>query len=437
MELLDLLRDLVSFDTTIDPASGKRPDPRAFEYLLSAMRSAGLSVRRIESNGIISLLGSKGSGRPVVLLMAHVDTVPFVGQQWTRDPLLLTIEGDRAYGRGTLDDKGNVAASLWAAERLEPSRGTLLVAFTGDEEIGGENGARAVKDLLLSENMRPDYVINADGNSMVVINRRRAVFIISLRARVFKTTVRGTRRTLRLELRGGAGDVYHAAYFTPGVDSHPLLSLSKLVSQQGLYLISVRGPFIKSNVLPAWVEAEIVEPCSGCPEQEVDLGLTELIRALLPASRTHVQVKGYSSYGVTATPNYYRSFEGTHEVLLDLRAISDDAESVKAAVRQAVEDYVGEGVEVAIESHGGYLLTPRDSRLVNEALVVLRSLGVEPRVAEMAGASDSGHFSPLGMEVIDFGPLGGNIHGPDEYVSLSSLKLTARFYLELANRLLR
>jgi succinyl-diaminopimelate desuccinylase len=54
---------------------------------------------------------------------------------------------------------------------------------------------------------------------------------------------------------------------------------------------------------------------------------------------------------------------------------------------------------------------------------------------EREGASDSRYFSPRGVACIDFGPLGGNIHGPNEYVVIPSLLRAAEFYGRLAQRL--
>lgn len=41
------------------------------------------------------------------------------------------------------------------------------------------------------------------------------------------------------------------------------------------------------------------------------------------------------------------------------------------------------------------------------------------------------------MKAIDFGPRGGNIHGPNEYVEIDSLRKMPALYAELARRLVR
>ncbi len=440
MDLLKILEVLVEFDTVNDPSIGKYPDPSVIDFVEGVLNGLGVKTKVLVSRGYRSIVGTVGDGsEPRVLLLAHLDVVPFDRNEWSYDPLRLTVVGDLAYGRGVLDDKGNAAAVLKALEGVvgEVNRGTLIVAFTTDEEVGGENGARVVRDYLLSNGLRPNYVINADGYGMVIINRRRAIFNAIVRARELRMMVNGVREVVRFKLDYKVRPPYHAAYFTPGVDSHPLLALSQYLWVNNAYLVSLRGFFVKENVTSTWVEAEVVKPCRECPVQEVDVGLTNAVKALLPLSRVSPRVKAQSIYGVTATPNVYRLAGGFHEFVINVRAMTDDPSAIREAMIEAVQDYF-QDVEVDVRAEGGvgYLNTPRNSKLVTTAMEVLRKLGVEPIVMEMAGASDSKYFSPLGIEAIDFGPIGENAHGPDENVNIKSLEQTSKFYEDLTKELL-
>ncbi len=279
-ELLDLLGTLIEFNTINDPDNGKTPDPGVIDFVEGVLNGLGVRTRVLVSHGYRSVVGVVGSGEPPrVLLLAHLDVVPFIRSEWKYDPLRLTVEGDLAYGRGALDDKGNVAAVLKALEDLVGigRGGTVIVAFTTDEEVGGgENGgARVVRDYLLDNGLRPNYVVNADGQSMVIINRRRAIFNARVRSKVERAVVNGRRETIRFQLDYKVTPPYHAAYFIGGVDTHPVIALSQYVWLNNIYVASLRGGFVKSNVTPTWVEADVVKPCSDCPQQEVDAGAHE------------------------------------------------------------------------------------------------------------------------------------------------------------------
>ena len=109
-----------------------------------------------------------GSGKgKAVLYLCHLDVVAANPEDWTRDPFHLTEDGGWLYGRGTIDMKGQDAAVLAALLRMKsegykPKR-DIIVAFTADEESGGErNGV----DWLLAEHrdlIDAGLVINPDG----------------------------------------------------------------------------------------------------------------------------------------------------------------------------------------------------------------------------------------------------------------------------------
>jgi acetylornithine deacetylase len=88
--------------------------------------------------------------RDGLILSGHVDVVPFEDQPgWRRDPLRMTLEDDRIYGRGTSDMKGFIAQCLEVARRLEPRslERPIVFLFTSDEEIGCQGAARLVPEL--------------------------------------------------------------------------------------------------------------------------------------------------------------------------------------------------------------------------------------------------------------------------------------------------
>ncbi|MFM9013753.1 MAG: M20/M25/M40 family metallo-hydrolase, partial [Gemmatimonadota bacterium] len=71
------------------------------------------------------------------------------------------------WGRGTLDDKTTVLATLEAVERLiesgyVPPR-TVYLMFGHDEENGGRFGARAIVDTLVVRGVKPALVVDEGG----------------------------------------------------------------------------------------------------------------------------------------------------------------------------------------------------------------------------------------------------------------------------------
>lgn len=86
-----------------------------------------------------NLFATLGEGKPAgVILSGHTDTVPWDGQDWSRDPLSAHVQDDRLYGRGSADMKGFIAMALAQAEGFLASDMPFAVhyAFSYDEEVG-------------------------------------------------------------------------------------------------------------------------------------------------------------------------------------------------------------------------------------------------------------------------------------------------------------
>lgn len=137
--LFDLTERLIEADTV----SHRTNEPLA-ELLADELDRLGFRTARqaAEIDGVrkVNLVAWLGPPEPDGLILSgHLDVVPFEDQPgWTRDPLRLTAQGDRLYGRGTSDMKVFIAQCLAAARRLDPASlaRPLVFVFTCDEEIG-------------------------------------------------------------------------------------------------------------------------------------------------------------------------------------------------------------------------------------------------------------------------------------------------------------
>ena len=110
-ELLEHFQSLVRMDTTDPPGR----EIEAANYLVEALAAEGIPVETfaIESDrpNVVARLEGNGSKRPI-LIMAHTDTVNVDPEKWRFGPFSAEREMGYVYGRGTVDDKDNVAAAL-------------------------------------------------------------------------------------------------------------------------------------------------------------------------------------------------------------------------------------------------------------------------------------------------------------------------------------
>lgn len=109
--------------------------------------------------------GSDPSLAPI-LFMAHQDVVPVnlgTASDWTHPAFDGVIADGFVYGRGTMDNKGNMIALLEMMEALAltgfaPKR-TILVMFGHDEEVSGA-GAKAGMAFLKSRGIAPAMAVD-------------------------------------------------------------------------------------------------------------------------------------------------------------------------------------------------------------------------------------------------------------------------------------
>lgn len=87
---------------------------KALNYILDLGQRLGFRVKNIDGYcGYIEF----GSGDELIGIIGHLDVVP-EGENWTYPPFEAKIVDNKIYGRGSIDDKGPVMASLYAMKAV-------------------------------------------------------------------------------------------------------------------------------------------------------------------------------------------------------------------------------------------------------------------------------------------------------------------------------
>ncbi|MBO9515737.1 MAG: M20 family peptidase [Variovorax sp.] len=152
-----------------DPAGNSAEFDKLHAYLAEQFPKVHATLRK-EVVGQHALLytwtGSDPKAKPIAL-MAHQDMVPIAPgteKAWKVDPFSGAIEDGFVWGRGTLDNKGNLFAQLEAVEALIASgfqpQQTVYLVMGDDEEVSGLRGALPIAELLKSRGVRLDWVLD-------------------------------------------------------------------------------------------------------------------------------------------------------------------------------------------------------------------------------------------------------------------------------------
>lgn len=189
MDVLDLTARLVAVDSQ-NPGPGEAAIARE---VVAVAGELGLPARVVEyragrPNVLVELDAGPG---PSLALCGHLDTKPIgdAASAWSTDPLELTVDGDLAYGLGSSDMKGPVAAMLLAAARraADPgARGRLVLALTADEEAGSVWGAEA---LAAAGAIDVDAIVVGEPSGLR--EPWEAVFVASRGICCFEVVIRG------------------------------------------------------------------------------------------------------------------------------------------------------------------------------------------------------------------------------------------------------
>ncbi|MGH9742217.1 MAG: M20/M25/M40 family metallo-hydrolase [Candidatus Acidiferrum sp.] len=162
------LADLIRINTTNPPGN----ELAAAKYIAGVLTKEGIPSEFLElapgRSALVARLPSSAVPNPAraLLLVAHMDVVGVDKSKWTVDPFGAVIKDGHMYGRGSIDDKGMLAANLAAFVALKRShvfleRDVIFLA-TADEEQGGD---ASIKILIAKywDKFAAGFAINEGG----------------------------------------------------------------------------------------------------------------------------------------------------------------------------------------------------------------------------------------------------------------------------------
>src|SRR5690349_17463775 len=137
----DIYKELIEINTVT--ATGDTA--RAAEAMAARLRSAGFAEADVHvflpaprKGNLVARLHGTGKRKPI-LLLAHLDVVPALREDWSVDPFKLTEQEGYFYARGSLDDKYMAASFVtnlirYKQDGFKPDR-DIILALETDEEI--------------------------------------------------------------------------------------------------------------------------------------------------------------------------------------------------------------------------------------------------------------------------------------------------------------
>jgi acetylornithine deacetylase/succinyl-diaminopimelate desuccinylase-like protein len=386
---------------------------RAGQWVCSFIRDAGGTCEVIDWHGqplaIGELRASSGEDAPTVLCYGHFDVQPPDPLElWESAPFEPEIRGDYLYGRGTVDDKGQLFMLLCAARELA-QKGELPVnvrfCCDGEEETGGHS----IVEFLEQDERGADAAIIFDSG---MIRRDLPAFNVATRGLAyFHITLRTGERDLHSGMYGGAA--LNAA--------HALIStLDKLIAHDGTL----------ADELRAGLAAPTEEERSGW--RELPPGADELAEQgarpkdasaaedfyLRTFAEPAIDVNGIA----TGSPNLQKTVlpvEATANMSIRL-APGQKVEEIAPVVERLLREAAPAGAELEIElwSSSPPGLVPPDAKAIQLGLDAFeKALGARPALTRTGGTlpivpalADKG----IPTVITGFGLPDSQVHSPNE-----------------------
>jgi len=281
-DIVGFLRDLIAI-----PGESSHEGP-VIQRIRQEMEKAGFDEIRIDPMG--NILGRIGSGKTVIMMDAHTDTVG-VGdpKEWAWDPYKGKVEDGYVYGRGACDQRAGMASMVYAA-RIIKDLGLLgdytlwVVGSVQEEDCDGLPWVYILKE----DGIRPDCVLVTEPTGLRIYRGQRG------------------RMEIEVHLRGRS---CHAS--APERGDNPIYKMSRLVEEVEKLNTRLRDdPFLGKGTI-AVTEIRSLSPslcavpgaCSIHLDRRLTAGETKEsavaeVKALPGAEDAEVEILNYD------TPSY-------------------------------------------------------------------------------------------------------------------------------------
>jgi acetylornithine deacetylase/succinyl-diaminopimelate desuccinylase-like protein len=419
-EFLAELDRRVAYPT--ESQNGGRPDQlRAYleQELKPTFAALDFDSRLIEApsgRGPLLLAEHReSSSAPTVLMYGHGDVVDGMAGDWRDglDPFRITQAGNRVYGRGTADNKGQHSINLAALRVVREARGGRL-GFNAKfiVEMGEEIGSPDLGPVCesLREELKADVFIGSDGPRL---SAERPTLFLGCRG--------GIRLQLDVNLREGG---HHSGNWG-GVLANPATilvnAISSLVDGHGRLQLDALKPPLTDRIRRFLADVE-VKPSSDEPQLSENWGEEGLSAAERLYAWNTLEVLAMSSGNIDKPAS---AIPGRARAVLQLRfVVGTKYENVVDAVRAHLEAKGFPMVEVSATQSFIASRTDFDSPWIEWAAdSIRRSTGKPPAVLPNFGGSlPNDVFSErLGLPTIwvPHSYPGCSQHAPDEHILLS------------------
>jgi|TARA_B110000902_G_scaffold39879_1_gene42796 succinyl-diaminopimelate desuccinylase len=349
------------------------------EVMIERLSAIGFKIERLRFGDVDNFWAVHGTSGPTLCFAGHTDVVPTGPEQnWQQAPFDASIVEGHIIGRGAADMKGSLAAMVVASERfvaINPNHsGRIAFLITSDEEGIAIDGTIKVIQLLKERNELPEWCLIGEPSST---------------AKCGDVVKNGRRGSLgcTLTVKGQQG---HVAY--PHLADNP---------------VHRAAPALAALATEVWDQGNAFFPATSFQISNIQAG--------------------------TGATNV---IPGELEVVFNFRFSTELTEQQIIQRTESLLDQHGLTYSANWNLSGHPFLTSSGELVSATVESIAEVTGLETELSTAGGTSDGRFIAPLGVQVIELGPVNASIHKIDENTNIDDLNCLTEIYQTILSKLL-
>ena len=349
------------------------------EVMIERLSAIGFKIERLRFGDVDNFWAVHGESGPTLCFAGHTDVVPTGPEQnWQQAPFDASIVDGHIVGRGAADMKGSLAAMVVACERfvaINPNHsGRIAFLITSDEEGIAIDGTIKVINLLKERNELPEWCLIGEPSST---------------AKCGDVVKNGRRGSLgcTLTVQGQQG---HVAY--PHLADNP---------------VHRAAPALAALATEVWDQGNEFFPATSFQISNIQAG--------------------------TGATNV---IPGEMQVIFNFRFSTELTEQQIIQRAERILDQHGLKYSANWHLSGHPFLTPTGELVSATVESIAEVTGLETELSTAGGTSDGRFIAPLGVQVIELGPVNESIHKIDENTNIDDLNCLTEIYQSILSKLL-
>ena len=349
------------------------------EIMIERLSAIGFKIERLCFGDVDNFWAVRGDSGPTLCFAGHTDVVPTGPEHnWQQAPFDATIVDGHIVGRGAADMKGSLAAMVVACERfvaMHPNHsGRIAFLITSDEEGIAIDGTIKVIQLLKERNELPEWCLIGEPSST---------------AKCGDVVKNGRRGSLgcTLTVKGQQG---HVAY--PHLADNP---------------VHRAAPALAALSTEVWDQGNDFFPATSFQISNIKAG--------------------------TGATNV---IPGELEVIFNFRFSTELTEQQIIQRTESILDHHGLNYSANWNLSGLPFLTSEGELVTATVESIAEVTGLNTELSTAGGTSDGRFIAPLGVQVIELGPVNESIHKIDENTNVEDLNCLTEIYQTILSKLL-